>query len=731
MNNILTFEDYKKMNIRQVESVIYRQFIDEDIKDEEIVNEGIIRKAINKAASKFIQAALADEIEKGKELEKSIKDALDGLDKGFEEIKNKINSKSNTKSKKSLEAVEKVKQAIKDVQSQAFDTLTMIGSEGEIDFGGFMGSATVVAAANFGILFTPIRSLFITRKAYKYFLGIIKQTIRRNLLIIQLNFDQFENLILQKSFETDDDSEFRTMNETLTTIINAMQMELCKDNPLKLRGRKTKEMSDYLKNFKSTQEALFKSQKENDKRNPLSSLWADQHNNTYTRTLEQIKQYINDDSQKELDALKNSITKMAGNDIDLLPFGELMISAAEEYAVHTNHGINNNFIKMSSVFNLENQKKLIELIVATQKENEAEINKRKLKKEASDLKRQAKKKIKKGEELFKKIYKPEGGDPEKYKTFDVFEKEFGEDVDCLRAYVKTDDGKTKFEELIKDGEYPIYKYFIIDDITLNKLLEHMSNLKVVKYSKAKDFYEDIVNKEQSLYYMMADRGIKDAVNGVTPAKNYGFDSIDNIAVGTRPSGQATPPYYTDTDEYDINEILTQNYFSSRLVQKGKKYYTEDKTRYFITFEGGSGEGLFDLLHKDFDTKIKSDGLFFGLFGGTFDKNISIENKETILKIIHKNINSLKIGKISTQLSEYLVRLEAHMLLKNKKDWFMPKNQKKLEKCLEVKSNDILNKRAFVEIKEEDFENIKEFLEKLKILKDNDFHEEDDSKEESK
>ena len=731
MNNILTFEDYKKMNIRQVESVIYRQFIDEDIKDEEIVNEGIIRKAINKAASKFIQAALADEIEKGKELEKSIKDALDGLDKGFEEIKNKINSKSNTKSKKSLEAVEKVKQAIKDVQSQAFDTLTMIGSEGEIDFGGFMGSATVVAAANFGILFTPIRSLFITRKAYKYFLGIIKQTIRRNLLIIQLNFDQFENLILQKSFETDDDSEFRTMLDTLTAIIASMQTELCKDNPLKLKGRKQKEMSNYLKNFETTQKALINAQKENDKRNPLSSLWADQHNNTYTRTLEQIKQYINDDSQKELDALKNSITKMAGNDIDLLPFGELMISAAEEYAIHTNHGINNNFIKMSSVFNLENQKKLIELIVATQKENEAEIKKKADRKISRDAKKEQKKKEKKGEELFKKIYKPDGGDPEKYKTFDAFEKEFGEDVDCLRAYVKTDDGKTKFEELTKDGEYPIYKYFIIDDITLNKLLEHMSNLKVVKYSNDKKFYEDIVNKEQSLYYMMADRGIKDAVNGVTSAKNYGFDLVDKIKVGKNKSG-TTPPYYTEDDELEINNILIQNYFSTKRVQKGKKYYAEDETRYFLTFERGSGEGLFDLLHKDFDTKIKSEGLFFGLFGGTFEKNISIENKETILKIIHKNINSLKIGKISTQLSEYLVRLEAHMLLKNQKDWFMPKNQSKLEKCLEIKSNDILNKRAFVEIKEEDFGNIKEFLEKLKILKDNDFNEiEDDSKDDEK
>ena len=717
MNNILTFEDYKKMNIRQVESVIYRQFIDEDIKDEEVVNEGVIRKAINKAASKFIQAALADEIEKGKELEKSIKDALDGLDKGFEEIKNKINSKSNTKSKKSLDAVEKVKQAIKDVQSQAFDTLTMIGSEGEIDFGGFLGSATVVAAANFGILFTPIRSLFITRKAYKYFLGIIKQTIRRNLLIIQLNFDQFENLILQKSFETDDDSEFRTMNDTLTAIISSMQTQLLKDNTLKLRGRKHKEMSEYLRNFKTTQEALYKSQKENDKRNPLSSLWADQHNNTYTRTLEQIKQYINDDSQKELDALKNSIIKMAGNDIDLLPFGELMISAAEEYAIHTNHGINNNFIKMSSVFNLENQKKLIELIVATQKENEEEIKKRKLKKEASDLKRQAKKKIKKGEELFKKIYEPDGGDPKKYNSFDAFEKEFGEDIDALEAYVKTDDGKKKFEELTKDGEYPLYKYLICDTVTLHNLLTAMNNLKVVSMSDMSTFNEKIINNEQSLYYMMADRGIKDAVEGVTSGKHYGFKNIDKINKSAKLS--------------TIEGILEDNFFPKKYITTSGKKHTTTKTRYFLKFNG-SGESLFDILHKDFNTKIFTDP-FLGLVGGgKFNKNMNIENKETLLKIIHKNINSLKIGKISSQLSEYLVRLEAHMLLVKKNHWFKPNNNKELKNCFEPDSDIILNKRAFVEIDKDDYENIKEFLDKLHTLSDNDFNEiEDDSKDNEK
>ncbi len=716
MNNILTFEDYKKINIRQVESVIYRQFIDEDIKDE--VNEGFIRKAINKASGKFIQTALADEIEKGKELEKSIKEALDGLNKGFEDIKSEIDKNPDPKSK--LAAIEKVKDAIKAVQSQAFDTLTMIGSEGEIDFAGFMGSATVVAAANFGILFTPIRSLFITRKAYKYFLGIIKQTIRRNLLIIQLNFDQFENLILQKSFETDDDSEFRTMHDTLTSIIGAMQSELCKDNPLKLRGRKQKEMSDYLKNFKSTQEALFKSQKENDKRNPLSSLWADQHNNTYTRTLEQIRQYINDDSQKELYALKNSITKMAGNDIDLLPYGELMISAAEEYAVHTNHGINNNFIKMSSVFNLENQKKLIELIVATQKENEEELKKRKLKKEARDLKRKNKKRVKDGKKIYEEKIKP---DPKKYKSFDEFEKDFSdEDVECLKAYLHTDDdGKKDFEDLIEND--PLYKYLICDVLTLNTLLERMSKLKVVEISHPVDFYDEIVKKSQSIYYMSADRAIKDAVEGTKSEDYYGFEDIDEIA-GLTSSTSTTP----EENEVKINNILSKNFFPLRNSSTpGSKIRKDPKKRYFLKFNSGSGELLFDILHIDFSTKILTEP-FLGLFGGgKFEKNINIKNKETLLKIIKKNVNNLKIGKISSQLAEYLVRLEAHMLLNNKKAWFTPKNNTQLKKCFNPDTDKILNKNAFVEIREDDFENIKDFLTKLKNLSDNDFLEtEDDS-----
>ena len=526
MKNILTFEDYKKMNIRQVESVIYRQFIEEDIKDTSEVNEGFIKNAINKYAGNFIQNALADEIEKGKELEKSIKEALDGLNKGFNEIEQNIDA--NDKPKPNMAAIEKVKEAIKTVQSQAFDTLTMIGSEGKIDFAGFMGSASVAAAVNFGILFSPIRSVFMTRKAYKYFLGIIKQTIRRNLLVIQLNFDQFENLILQKSFESEEDTEDRTINETMVDTLAKLQMYLFKDNMFKT-DRKKNELSSKIKDFKSLYDTQLKMNKENSRNNPYRSLWQDQYNNTYTKTLEQIKQYINDDSQKELDSLKNSITKMAGNDTELAQYGELLISAAEEYAINTNHGINNNFIKMSSVFNLDNQKKLIDLIVSTQEENLKEIKKKQEEQEYKDKEEQAKKDIEEG----KKIYEDKIKDhEEEFGSFDKFNDSFDDDDQkCIRAFFQSEEGKDSYKELIEKNS--LYKYLLFSDIELtNSFFNSMGDLKIVEVNRMSDF-NSIVNKENLIYSMMAEKSIKNAIKSNTSNSTdyFGFNINDSDVKG--------------------------------------------------------------------------------------------------------------------------------------------------------------------------------------------------------
>jgi hypothetical protein len=717
MNNILTFEDYKKMNIRQVESVIYRQFIEEDIEREDEVNEGFIRDAINKSAGKFIQNALADEIEKGKELEKSIKEALDGLNKGFEELESRIDAdteRGNNASTK-LSAIEKVKEAIKAVQSQAFDTLTMIGSEGEIDFAGFMGSASVAAAANFGILFSPIRSVFMTRKAYKYFLGIIKQTIRRNLLIIQLNFDQFENLILQKSFESEEDSEFSTKIGTLNAVMGSLTAQLCDGKNQFLKGSKNKELKDKFEIIRKNTELAYKQQKASSQSNPLRSLWEDQHNNTYTRTLEQIKQYINDDSQKELDALKNSITKMAGNDVELGPYGELLISAAEEYAIHTNHGINNNFIKMSSVFNLENQKKLIELIKDAEEENKKEIARKLQNKERKDLEEKIKEEVEEGKKLYDNKIK---GHEEEYSSFDKFNDSFEDnDQKCLREFFQSEEGKDSYEELIEKN--PLYKYLIFSDIELtNTFFNSMGDLKIVKVTRMSDF-DSIVNKDKLIYSMMAEKSIKNALESNTyNSKDYfGFniDSSRDVKGGCLIDKERSNAFKGIIEQIKTKETIEKDGEEETIIK------TNSKPRYFLTF---SGDNIFNILHNDFKTKIFKDT-------GEYESDISLENKKTIVKLINKHLH---IGNnISSQLAEYLVRLEAHMLLKNQKPYFVVKNDKRLLKCFDTTSNKIVNKNAFVEIRQEDYEKIEKFLLDYDDLRKNDFNikSEENQKEENK
>ena len=70
-----------------------------------------------------------------------------------------------------------------------------------------------------------------------------------------------------------------------------------------------------------------------------------------------------------------------------------------------------------------------------------------------------------------------------------------------------------------------------------------------------------------------------------------------------------------------------------------------------------------------------------------------------------------------------------MLLKNKKPWFVAKNNNKLYKCFVPNADEIQNKNAFVEISSGDYEDIKRFLSRLHDLSDNDFILEETKKEE--
>jgi hypothetical protein len=212
-----------------------------------------------------------------------------------------------------------------------------------------------------------------------------------------------------------------------------------------------------------------------------------------------------------------------------------------------------------------------------------------------------------------------------------------------------------------------------------------------------------VKKDQALYYMMAERSIRDALNKKTSEPYFGFEGVKEAISGS-----------DDTLEDNINSILKNNLFPTTSVKENRK------KRYFLTFEG-SGNDLFNILHNDFKTEIFKDDK-----SHVYADDISIENKENIMKIIYKNF---KIGNsISTQFAEYLVRLEAHMLLKPQDPFFVVKNNDELKDCF---TDNMSNRNAFVEIKEEDFEDIKTFLTKYRNLSNNDFIIESNEKNENK
>lgn len=142
----------------------------------------------------------------------------------------------------------------------------------------------------------------------------------------------------------------------------------------------------------------------------------DMYNNTYTKSLETLRSYSQDDVQKQLDSIKASMSKLAGQEVDLQTYSELLIAAAEEHAYAVSSSIYNKFAKMTEVFSLPNQKKMIDLIMAANKEQQKEAKRlKKEKKENKDLQERIETNSKKetdGLEVFKSLEGVDIGDAE-------------------------------------------------------------------------------------------------------------------------------------------------------------------------------------------------------------------------------------------------------------------------------------------------------------------------------
>lgn len=375
MNNIKSFNEYTG---QELERVVYDNVLNE---------KSMLRGFFNKRAARKVKSELAEEIEMSKTIMEGIQSGLETLNENFDEIKKDIESDKSDKKGEKEKVLDSIKKIIEDSRNNTWD-LNQLIDEGEIDYTGFTANVGIASVAYFGILFTPFRAAVMIHKGYNYFFNIVKNTIRKALVMLQLNFDQFENLIITKGFQSTGYLQDQDTSVKISEFYGKLQSKLFDEKSGSLVGKKGSAYAkEQMQLAKQQIDAMMKADKiRNLSDNAYNCL--DQYNNTYTKSLEALRQYSQDDVQKHLDSIKTSMSKLAGQEADLQVFSELILAAAEEHAYKVSTSIYNKFAKMTEVFSLPNQKKLIDLIQAATKEKQDAAEEEKRKREhAEELKK--------------------------------------------------------------------------------------------------------------------------------------------------------------------------------------------------------------------------------------------------------------------------------------------------------------------------------------------------------
>lgn len=399
MNNILNFEQYKEQ-VRLFEENLVKSQILQPL-DEGFM--GKIHKKMNDKAGVFVRQALADEIEMGKKLNEAIQNAVDDLKEYIDKVQQFVDDNSPEKT----ELFKKLEKMFDDIHNSSFELLEILSGV-NINFADYVQNATMATLVNFGVIFIPIRSVFLLKKSYKYFIGLIKNTIRRDMLMLMLNFDQFENTVLIQSLEDDEQSKWNDEMNIKMGAYDELARKLLAETASKKKGADEK-MAKKIKTAVDTLRKGVEVQMKLRDRNASSIGFDSKYDNTYTKTLDQLKTFVLEDDTKYLEAIKNGMRTQALDEIDTKSFVELLISAAEECAYEVSNAIHTNFIEKVSVFKLANQKRLIELVKKDREllDKQREKEKKERKEELDKLKDEKFEKVVEdhGKEIFEKVKK--------------------------------------------------------------------------------------------------------------------------------------------------------------------------------------------------------------------------------------------------------------------------------------------------------------------------------------
>ena len=675
MNNILSFNEY---NGQELEVIAYENVLNE----KSSLNKGI-RGFFNRRATGKVRSELQDEIEMSKTIMEGIKEGLESLNDSFDAIEKNLDSKSEATKGKNQKTLDAIRKILDNSRKNTWDLNELI-DEGEIDYTGFTANVGIASVAYFGILLTPFRAAVMIHKGYNYFFNIVKNTIRKSLVMLQLNFDQFENLIITKGFQSADYLQADDSSSKISEFYGNLNAELFGEKG-KMKGKRGyKEMQLQLKAAKDRFDQQMKAEKVMQQAdNAYNCL--DQYNNTYTRSLETLRQYSQDDVQKQLDSIKTSMSKLAGQEVDLQTYSELIIAAAEEHAYAVSSSIYNKFAKMTEVFSLPNQQKMIDLILAANKEEKI----------AAKKAREEKKSQKEYQEKLEGRQKVESDGIEIFKSVegtDIGELGGNED-DEVRKY---DDSKIdaknwtyeKFDELDDDKKEVFENWLSIHPEVLKKCDK---TLQVAIYTPFNDAYYEYIDSliDYIAPCLLPDDEIKE--NNIYTFDQYIFEKKikKKLKKAKKVSHIPDPSVEEGEDDYDLSDAEKEE-----LDEKIKDVKVKLKDMISLAL-GTDYEDKDDFTPKEMEKlkyiidKSKDEKIDDGIIDSLEEVKDTIESKHKYF-IDFKNIDNAQLNDLKELYENPDVAYVAFKVIGKKvlNDKTFVKNSKylvaKIIKCLDTK-----------------------------------------------
>jgi len=437
MHNILDFTEYKNQVRLYEERLVLEQIKTRPINEGMILS--TIRNKINDKATIFTQMALSEEIEMMKNLEKEIKAQFGELEKHYDEKMKRLKNapyfaKFKRENPKAKEFYNGLKTRFERIDKANFNFIKIVETN-QVDLSAFLKNATMAVFVNFGVMFIPTRSIFLLKKAYKYFIGIIKQTIHKDMLYFMLNFDDFRNAVLLDSQdEYVQDSTLEKEKEKIDQAEEILQSMLTNSNMSSSDRKTLREIID--QKIKVSERRMKLNQ------NSRSSInFSTRYDNTYKNTLERLKTFSIEDDQKYLEGIKKGMQGLALDEVDTKSFVELIISAAEESAFEVSNAIHTEFIKLVGFFSLMEQKELMDMLRRENNEYE-KIKKENQAKRDKELQTEATEKRDKflnseGPKIFKEIVEDNKGNGKKQRdAYLKIGKEKINDKDTNKDYTK-------------------------------------------------------------------------------------------------------------------------------------------------------------------------------------------------------------------------------------------------------------------------------------------------------